>query len=231
MLHGPIKLAGIIVGFASAEMPVTAFWVDEGQTKTLRGGRVVDVGEPAFRLRATFGLDGLSAVDHAQLKGLVSRPFPVVLRSRAAGDLEDWPEMEVLVRLRSDIPETAPLYRRDAAGRVVWSFEMEVEAVETVEELPGAIEGGFAWLGTEEVEIPNAGTFPVHDIVPWGDATLAPSTIALDVDGTEMTLQVYEPGPSWLAALVIEEVGLYTYALDTTGTLRLGTPKQAELAV
>ena len=75
--------------------------------------------------------------------------------------------------------------------------------------MPGALDGGFSLLSSGTFPVtgydgPNGSAWPEHEVEAWGDATLAPATWTLDVDGTEMTVEVYEVGPPALAGPAVQ---------------------------
>lgn len=229
MLTGQIRINDIRWGFASREAPAEAWWEDEGLYRTYASGRVERV-TPRWRLRGRFSFSSLSGPDLAQLKGATDEPFTLTLRSRADGDPADWPELEVLVRRTSAIEETGPLYRRmhkHGRQQTVYRAVVEFEAVSVVSEVPGALEGGFEYLGSGTFGDPPHGPWETHDIEPWGDATLTLEEVTLDVDGVPMTLSFYVPGPSMLAGLVFhpDPSDPLLVELDATGTYRVGPPE------
>lgn len=226
LLTGPIVIDGIAWGFAAKGVPARGFWRPEHIERRFGSGRV-EVAEHRWRYVGSFGFEALSAVDFATLKGVTSKPFPLVVRSAAEGD-PVWPETLMTVRRTNDVEETSELYRRDAAtGETLYRATVEFESLVVVGEVPGAIAGGFQHLGSDAITVtgydgPNGEAWPLERVRAWGDATLAESAWTLDVDGTDYDVPVYEPGPDALVGLVFEPAGTHVYDLDTTGTYRLG---------
>ena len=218
LLTGPIVIDDVVWGYPTYNEGAYADWRDESEYVTFASRRV-ERTRPAFRLYGRFTFDALSGADLAQLKGATDQPFVLVLRSRADDD-PAWPELAVEVRRTSPVEETGPRLRR-VNGVTVYRAVVEFEALETVPEIPGALDGGFAYLESDTVTTDD-GEWPIHRIEPWGDATLTADTWVVDVDGLEVSLPVSQPGPEALAALLVSLVGTNVYELDTTGLLRLG---------
>ena len=74
MLTGQIVLGDVTWGYASKEAPVDAAWRDESRYREYASGSR-ELVEARYRLVGSFGFDGLSGVDLAQLKGATDRPF------------------------------------------------------------------------------------------------------------------------------------------------------------
>lgn len=222
MLTGPLILDGIMIGYASRTLAVEAFWVDESVYEETEAGTVLL--EPRYFLEGRFGFEAADATDLAQLKALTSRPFPIVLRSRRAGD-PAFPEVEVLVRRTSPIEETGPLYRR-VEGHSVYRVLIEFRAMQHVEQPIGAIEGGYTVVETGETEELGEWEVDVLDLGVWGEAALAETTFSVpDGEGGALELSYVSLHPKVLSQLLtrVHPDDEHCLQIDTTGTGRIGT--------
>lgn len=229
VLTGTIKINGTDWGYASKNFPVEAWWTDDSIYTTYDDGHE-ELDESLHFLEGRFGFEMASATDLAQLKALTGKPFPLILRSKAAGD-PNWPVLEAMVRRTNRIEETGPLFNRDmATGESVYQVVIEFRSTHGVEHIPGVLEGGFSLVPTE-IETIDTLEVQAYDLQPWGIATAELKTFdAPTPEGGTVELQYYELGPPELVELLVTDHPTDPHALliDTTGTYRLGTTPSTE---
>ena len=166
MLTGPPRLGGVLQDYVSADGPMECAWDDsESRWRNYAGGarELVLLRE---RLVGRFTIDGWSEADAEALLEIVREPFLVCPRTWQAGDPgSDADEIDVMCRRTNPRAATSPIYRtNNANGRPVWRFDVEFEAVTTVDGagVPGG--GGSACIFPD---IPQNLEFTVIDGDLW----------------------------------------------------------------
>lgn len=225
-LTGPPKLNGWTAPYCDHSEPLRGDWEDESTYVTYRRGTVERVGRKRMRGRFRLSWRGLSYDTAARILTEVQAD-PVVLTPRMAvaaeGGLVDLDgdgmpdvaidETDLPCRVISDLPSTTSLASRTADGRVA-SLTLELETLQTYEEVPGVTE-----IGVWELDVTVSGGDMVEVDLLKADGTRAVTSLETG-DG-----RVIQPGQSmW----TYEQPGTYTVratgpaGFESVHELRLG---------
>lgn len=181
-LTGPPRIGGYLLPRPGLDTPTRVEWVPEHITKTMRSG-AVRVLETRYRCRVSMGWSWLplDAV-HVLLSVLRSAVVSVVPRTKAEGDPEWATEVEMMMRLTSDLPSAAQLW---TAPRTL-PIALELESLAAYPEPQGLVEpGGYiATAFTSEgsdgaVEIDRYGAATITDDSETYNLTFLGETFAL----------------------------------------------------
>jgi hypothetical protein len=145
-LTGPPRLNGWETPRPSYQTPLDAAFRRDGDMETsikYRDGSKRRVGPCHYRLRVRLAWAAITYdLAHAILSAVSKEPVMLVPRTRRSGDPSYLSEQSYDCELISDLPATTPLYRRGAGGDRLAKVEIELRALNTVQQLPDAITGG-----------------------------------------------------------------------------------------
>jgi len=191
-LTGPPRLGGYLLPRPSLDTPTRVEWVPEHITKTMRSG-AVRVIETRYRCRVSLGWAALPLdTVHVLLSVLRSAVVVVVPRTKAASDPEWASEVEMQMRVTSDLPTAAQLWTTPRTLPIT----LELESLTTYDEPQGLTEPG----GYIATALTNDETDGGLDVEPDGAATMEDGgTFALDFMGETFDLPTVELGTEGIA--------------------------------
>jgi len=108
-----------------------------------RDGSKKRVGPRHYRLRVRLAWAAITYdLAHAILSEVSKHPVPLVPRTRRSGDPSYLSEQSYECELISDLPVSTPLYRSAAGGDRLANVDVELRALDTVQQLPDTTAGG-----------------------------------------------------------------------------------------
>jgi hypothetical protein len=175
---------------ASIDTPVEDEYQDESVYLTRRGGRTVRRGARRLRGRWTVGYRALTRGQALALRSdLMAETLLWCPRTRKEGDPAWLEQVEIEVRLVSDLSTLEPLWR-DAQN--LWEMTFELEAVAPVISQPNTFSGGYYDKGSK------FGTFTIE---PYGDGEVTERTETRTFLGQTYNITILELGTPPIAAM------------------------------
>ncbi|MCA0270433.1 MAG: hypothetical protein LCH53_14610 [Bacteroidetes bacterium] len=192
-LTGPPRIAGYLLPRPSLDTPTRVEWVPEHITKTMRSG-AVRVLETRYRARVTMGWQALPLdTVHVLLSVLRSAVVAVVPRTKAPSDPAWANEVEMMMRVTSDLPSSAQLW---TAPRTL-PVTLELESLAAYDDPQGLVEAG----GYIATAFTSEGSDGAVEIAPYGAATVTPGgeTYGLTFMGETFALPTVTLGTDGIA--------------------------------
>jgi len=145
-LTGLPQIAGWQVPHPSKQTPLEAAWSRDDDVETyvtFRDGTRQRVGPRHYRSTFRYGWAALDYdLAHVIVSAVTEHPVALTPRTKEPSDPDYLTEHTFDCRVVGDVPTATPIFRRGAGGERLARVKIELETLETVNEIPGSISGG-----------------------------------------------------------------------------------------